>query len=172
MVESSKIKNRIQQYLTGSVMDIGRGDQTVVEGAFGVDGRVFPCVSHVTSNLYNLPSQLPDKIETFDCVSSSHTLEHLPDAYRCVFEWSQFVKPGGYFILYLPEGGAYDNYSNPEHFHDTTHKQFEFWFKRAFCGEALTFTGLPYSAPKFILSESGLDLQENSYSFYLVAKKL
>jgi SAM-dependent methyltransferase len=172
MVESHKIIDKIEEYLQGSVMDIGCGDDTVILGAFGVDGRVSPCVSHVTDNLYDLPSQLPNLVETFDCVFSSHTLEHLPDAYRCVSEWSQFVKPGGYFILYLPEGGAYDNYSNPEHFHDTTYTQFTFWFRRAFCGEALTFTGLLYAAPKFILSESGLDVGENSYSFYLVAKKL
>jgi len=172
MVESHKIVDKLQNYLQGSVMDIGCGDEAVVPSAFGVDGRVFPCVSHVTDNLYDLPSQLPNLVETFDCVFSSHTLEHLPDAYRCVSEWSQFVKPGGYFILYLPEGGAYDNYSNPEHFHDTTYTQFTFWFRRAFCGEALTFTGLLYAAPKFILSESGLDVGENSYSFYLVAKKL
>lgn len=172
MVESSKIRDRIQQYLSGSVMDIGCGDETIIPGAYGVDGRSFPCVQHLTNDLYNLPGQLPNLVNTFDCVFSSHTLEHLPDAYRCVSEWSQFAKSGGYFILYLPEGGAYDNYSNPEHFHDTRHDQFLFWFKRAFCGEALTFTGLPYSPAKFILSETGLDLGDNRYSFYLVAKKL
>lgn len=172
MVESHKIVARLQNYLQGLVMDIGCGEEAVVPGAFGVDGRPFPCVFHATNNLYDLPSQLPHLLGTFDCVFSSHTLEHLPDSYKCVSEWSEFLKPGGYLILYLPEGSAYDNYSNPEHFHDTTHKQFEFWFRRAFCGEALTFTGAAYSPPKFILVESGLDLGENRYSFYLVAKKI
>jgi SAM-dependent methyltransferase len=172
MVESHKIVDKIEEFLQGSVMDIGCGDDTVIPGAFGVDGRVFPCVAHVTDSLYDLPNQIPNKIGQFDCVFSSHTLEHLPDAYRCVSEWSEFVKPGGYFILYLPDGTAYDNYSNPEHFHDTTYSQFTFWFRRSFCGEALTFTGLPYALPKFELIKSGLDIGDSRYSFYIVAKKL
>jgi len=172
MVEATKIKHKIEKYLVGEVMDIGCGDESIVPNSFGVDGRVFPCVSHATDNLYDLPSQLPNKIGSFDCVFSSHTLEHLPDSYRCINEWSEFVKPGGYFILYLPDGEAYNNYENPEHFHDTRYEPFIFWFKRAFCGEAKNFKGHAYSPAKFNLLESGQDKGPDKYSFYLVAKKL
>lgn len=171
-VESHKIKDKIINYLSGNVIEIGCGDETVIDGVFGIDGRVFPCVSFVTDNLYDLPKQIPDKVGQFDCCFSSHTLEHLPDSYRCISEWSQFVKPGGYFILYLPDGKYYDNYENQEHFHDTTHFQFLFWFKRAFCGEALNFKGEKYSAPVFNLIEDGSDYGDNRYSFYLVAQKI
>ena len=172
MFEALKIKEKIQQYLVGEVMDIGCGDTPITEDAYGVDGRVFPCVKFYTDNLYDLPVQIKHRVGKFDCVFSSHVLEHLPDSYRCVNEWSEFVRPGGYFILYLPEGGAYDNFSNPEHFHDTRYQQFVFWFKRAFCGEALNFKGKPYASPKFILVESGLDVGDDRYSFYLVGKKI
>lgn len=170
--ESAKIKHKIEKYLDGDVIEIGCGDEPVKEGVFGIDGRDFPCVKYRTTDLYNLPEQLHERLGMFDCCFSSHVLEHLPDSFRCVLEWSQFVKKDGYFILYLPEGSAYDNFANPEHFHDTRYEQFLFWFKRTFCGEALNFTGLPYFHPLFELIESGLDVGENRYSFYLVAKKI
>ena len=171
-VESHKIKDKINQYLKGNIIEIGCGDATIIDGVFGIDGRDFPCVGYLTNNLYNLPKQIPDKLNSFDCCFSSHVLEHLPDSYRCIYEWSQFLKINGYFILYLPDGEHYDNYENREHFHDTTHKQFVFWFKRAFCGEALNFKGEQYELPKFELIEDGKDIGDNRYSFYLVAKKI
>ena len=171
-VESHKIKDKIIDYLKGSVIEIGCGDETIIDGVFGVDGRKFPCVNFVTDNLYDLPIQLLSRVNSFDCCFSSHTLEHLPDSYRCIIEWSEFVKPNGYFVLYLPDGEYYDNYENREHFHDTTYKQFLFWFKRTFCGEALNFKGEQYQKPLFELIEHGQDVGDNRYSFYLVAKKI
>lgn len=168
-VESHKIVDKVKQYLTGSVMDIGCGDETVIPDAFGVDGRDFPCVKLRVDSLYGLPER---SIGVFDTVFSSHTLEHLPDMYRAIKEWSEFVKPNGYFILYLPDGRYYNNYENQEHFHDTTYDQFLFWFKRAFCGEAKNFKGEQYAKPIFELIESGQDIGDDRYSFYIVARKL
>ena len=171
-MEIHKILDRINKYLSGNIADIGCGEGTVIPGAYGIDGRDFPCVSYRTDNLYGLPAQLPDKLESFDCVVSSHTLEHLPDSYRAIFEWRCFCKKGGYFILYLPDGKYYDNFENQEHFHDFTYSQFVFWFKRAFCGEAKNFKGQQYSEALFELIESGVDYGENRYSFYIVAKRI
>lgn len=173
MPESHKILPKIQQYLTGSVLEIGCGDECVVPHAFGIDGREFPCVDYLTDNLYGLPEQIPEHLGKYDCVFSSHVLEHLPDAYSCVLEWSEFCKQGGYFILYLPDGDYYNNEENREHFHDTKYEPFMMWFRRAFCGEGLNFKGHQYGHPIFDLVESGQDVKEdNHYSFYLVAKKL
>lgn len=172
-VESHKIKDKISQYLERPICEIGCGSETIIDGVFGIDGRDFPCVSFLTDNLYSLPNQLEDKIGYFTTVFSSHTLEHLPDAYRCVEEWGMLCKKGGYFILYLPDGDYYNNYENEEHFHDTKYETFLMWFKRAFCGDAKNFKGEQYASPMFELIESGQDVTEkNHYSFYIVALKL
>jgi len=170
--ESAKIREKISKYLVGKVVDIGCGDDLICSSAFGIDGRVFPHVKKVTSSLYDLDNQLPELLEAFDCCFSSHVLEHLPDHFRAILEWSKFVKKGGYFILYLPDGNHYPNKQNPEHFHDTKHEDFLFWFRRTFCGEALNFTGHSYFLPYYEIVEDGLDIGDDRYSFYLVAKKL
>ena len=170
--ESKKIFPKIEKYLVGNVVDIGCGDEPVKEGVVGIDGRSFPCVSIQTSSLYNLDTQFPELVDSFDCCFSSHVLEHLPDSFRAILEWSKLVKQGGYFILYLPDGNYYNNRENPEHFHDMKYAEFMFWFRRTFCGEALNFTGKPYFLPYFEIIEEGQDIGPDKYSFYLVAKKL
>ena len=169
-VEALKIKDKIQKYLGATVMDIGCGDECIVDYAYGVDGRDFPCVTWTTDNLYD---KMPKLDSYFDTVFSSHCLEHLPDAYRCIDVWGRFCKRDGYFILYLPDGDYYNNEENVEHFHDTKYAPFMMWFRRAFCGEAKNFKGEQYAPPMFELIESGQDVEkENHYSFFLVAKKL
>ena len=170
--ESAKIREKIEKYLIGEVLDIGCGDELICPQAVGIDGRDFPHVQKRTSSLYDLDTKFPELLETFDCCFSSHVLEHLPDHFRAILEWSKLLKKEGYFILYLPDGNYYPNKENPEHFHDTKYEDFMFWFRRTFCGEALNFTGHPYFLPYFEIIESGLDVGENRYSFYLVAKKL
>jgi len=170
--ESKKILPKIEKYLIGEIVEVGCGDEPVKDGVFGIDGRNFPHVNLLTNNLYDIDVRNPELVNKFDCCFSSHVLEHLPDSYRAIMEWSGLVKKEGYFILYLPDGDYYPNKQNPEHFHDTKYEDFMFWFKRTFCGEALNFTGKPYFAPYFQLIESGQDVGEDRYSFYLVAKKL
>jgi len=170
--ESKKILPKIEKYLIGEIVEVGCGDEPVKDGVFGIDGRNFPHVNLLTNNLYDIDVRNPELVNKFDCCFSSHVLEHLPDSYRAIMEWSGLVKKEGYFILYLPDGDYYPNKQNPEHFHDTKYEDFMFWFKRTFCGEALNFTGKPYFAPYFQLIESGQDVGEGRYSFYLVAKKL
>lgn len=170
--ESAKIRERIAKYLVGEVVDIGCGDELVCPHAVGIDGRVFPHVQKTTTSLYDLDTKFPELLESFDCCFSSHVLEHLPDHFRAILEWSKLLKSGGYFILYLPDGNHYKNKENPEHFHDTKYEDFIFWFRRTFCGEAINFTGHPYFLPYFEIIEEGLDIGDNKYSFYLVAKKL
>lgn len=172
MGEEIKIKPVIEKYLTGSILDIGCGDSKITPEAYGIDGRNLPGVDFVVDGLYNLFIPLRHLENRFDCVFSSHCLEHLPDSFRAIKEWSFFCNNGGYFILYLPDGRYYNNYENPEHFHNTEYESFIFWFKQTFCGGAKNFKGEQYAKPIFELLESGMDIGENKYSFYLVAKKL
>jgi ADP-heptose:LPS heptosyltransferase len=60
--------------------------------------------------------------QQFDCVFSSHTLEHIEDYKAALLEWWRLVKPGGTLILYLPDRELYPHIgepgANPDHKHD------------------------------------------------------
>jgi SAM-dependent methyltransferase len=172
--ETDKIKDKIAKYLGEYPMDIGCGDTKVSENAFGIDGRAFPHVDFVIDGLYGLPEKLKLKhmVGNMTSVFSSHCVEHLPDMYRAIKEWGEFIQYGGYLILYLPHGAAYKNMDNPEHFHDTHYEQFLFWFKQTWCGGAKNYKGEQYAPAVYELIEHGLDIGEDRYSFFLVAKKL
>ncbi len=170
--ETEKIYPIIEKYLGEKPIDIACGDAKVREDAFGIDGRDFPCVNYRTNTLYGLPEVMPFLKETFSSLYSGHTLEHLHDHYRAIVEWSFFLEKGGHIILYLPDGRYYSNTENLEHLHDTEYEKFLFWFKRVFCGEAKNYKGEQYATPLYELVESGLDVGEDRYSFFIVAQKL
>jgi predicted SAM-dependent methyltransferase len=170
--ETDKIKDKIAKYLGDSPMDIGCGNTKVAENAFAIDGREFPHVDFVVDGLYGLPDKLPTHIKTHSSLFVSHVLEHLPDMYRAIDEWGEFIKKDAYLIIQLPEGSIYANVENKEHFHDTMYEQFLFWFRRTWCGEALNYKGEQYAPAVYELIEHGLDIGEDRYSFFLVAKKL
>jgi predicted SAM-dependent methyltransferase len=169
--ETDKIRERVLPYLNGFVIDIGFGGTKVVPEAFAIDGRQLEGVHHITDNLYTLHEQLYSKIPLADVVYSSHTLEHLSDHYGAILSWTQLIKQGGYLVLYLPQAGAYNNYENPEHMVNTNYEDFMFWFRRTWAGEGKDFRGNNFKAIYEVV-ESGLDVGEDRYSFYLVAKKL
>lgn len=173
MNETSKIRDRVAKYTVGRGIDVGCYDCKVTSECFGIDGREVDGVNLVTNNLYHLPKQLPHLVGNRDFLFSSHCLEHLHDSYRAIFEWAQFIKSGGYLILYLPEGTRYKNIQNEEHLQDTRYGSFIMWFERVFCGTGKNFKGEQYLEPIFNLVEHGIDPEEEDlYSFYLVAKKI
>jgi hypothetical protein len=171
MSESEKIKETVDKYLRGFVIDIGSAGSPITPTAFCIDGREFMNVNHVTDDLYSLPEQLHGKIPKADCLFSSHCLEHLLDDYQAILSWSKLIAKGGYFILYLPEAGAYDSYNNEEHMKNYNYKDFMFFFERSFCGTGRDFRG-NFLTPIFRVIESGLDIGDDRYSFYLVCEKL
>jgi SAM-dependent methyltransferase len=172
MSEASKIKPKIEKYLQGEILDIGCGDQKITPDAIGVDARPLPGVD-IVSDWENMLLNLKDKYgsywQQYDVVFSSHFLEHIPDQYGAIEEWAYLLKRGGYFILYLPDGRYYNNQDNPEHMIDMKYDDFMFWFKRSFCGEGKDYRG-GEMLKTFELVEHGLDIGEDRYSFYVVAR--
>lgn len=156
--ETAKIRDRVSKYLSGRIMDIGCGAEIVKPGAFGIDARVFPHTKYVTNSLYELPERLVDEVGTFDCVFSSHTLEHLPDDVRALREWSKFLKVGGFLVLYLPDDDYYDNSSNPEHLQIYRFEDFIDRFGKRF--------------DDLRVVEQGRDVGHDRYSFYVVFEKI
>lgn len=112
--ESSKIRWELVPYMLGDALDIGCGAFKVFPKFTGVDnghhwGRQQEAIHCETAEkLPMLASQ------SWDCVYSSHLLEHIKNWKGALKEWWRLVKPGGYLCLYLPHADLYPRCTNRE----------------------------------------------------------
>lgn len=165
--ESEKIYPKIKDYLHGVIYDIGCGNHKITPDAIGIDGRDLDGVDIVQDGL-NMIGKGEHLVA--DVVFSSHVLEHCLDDYKTIMDWYGMLKNGGLLILYLPDDNFYDSYENQEHIRNYRHDDFVMFFERAFCGKSKTFEGK--NNPKYFeIIEHGLDVGDDKYSFFLVAKK-
>jgi SAM-dependent methyltransferase len=88
----------LQTYFTGSVLDIGCGPDLVVPTARPFDQE------HGDAN--RVGDYFPS--ESFDCVHSSHCLEHMRDIPAALASWWSLVKPGGYLVVVVPHEDLYE----------------------------------------------------------------
>ena len=100
----------MDKYFSGEVLDIGCGDNLVVPTALPFDKK--------QGDAQNILNHL--KPSTFDCVHSSHSLEHMEDVPKALGQWWQLVKPGGVMIIVVPdedlyEQGVWPSLFNQEH---------------------------------------------------------
>lgn len=166
--EADKVRDlpEVMKYVTGTILDLGCGDDKITPEAIGYDGRALPGVNIVQDDPYDLST-----VDWVDTVFSSHFLEHLANPYEAIVEWAGCINQGGHLVLYLPDGRHYNNNDNPEHLFDWNHDNFVFWIKRSFCGEGKDFKG--EHLPKLMeLVDHGMDLRENCYSFYVILRIL
>jgi SAM-dependent methyltransferase len=97
-------------FMSGKVLDIGCGDDLCVPHAIPFDqeqGDANEILKHLAP-------------ETFDCVHSSHCLEHVFDPAHCLKDWWSLVKPGGFLVTVVPdedfyEQGNWPSLFNPDH---------------------------------------------------------
>lgn len=170
--ETEKIYPIVEKYLSGKIVDIGAGGHKITPDAIAVDARSCDGTNIILGDpnmIYHL-SKIPE-LSNADCVFSSHTLEHLVDDYAAIWDWGKLLKPGGYFILYLPDGRLYSNEKNEEHCRDYTYDNFMLFFKRCFCGEGKNYYG-ETNTPIFTIVESNVHFKPDCYSFYLISKKI
>lgn len=88
----------IQRCFAGSVLDIGCGNDPVVPHAQPFD-RQHGDAGHILH--YLAPGQ-------FDCVHSSHCLEHMADIPGSLAQWWALVRPGGFMVLVVPHEDLYE----------------------------------------------------------------
>jgi SAM-dependent methyltransferase len=88
-----------ERFLRGRVLDIGCGDDLVVPQAEPFD--------RPQGDANRITEFLPPGI-MYDCVHSSHCLEHTHDVPRALREWWSLVKPGGYLIIVVPHEDLYE----------------------------------------------------------------
>ncbi|MEC9423721.1 MAG: methyltransferase domain-containing protein [Nitrospinota bacterium] len=85
-------------YFSGKVLDIVCGDNLVVSNAVPFDkeqGDAQEILNYLEPN-------------TFDCVHSSHSLEHMSDVPKALGQWWQLVKPGGTMVIVVPDEDLYE----------------------------------------------------------------
>jgi SAM-dependent methyltransferase len=99
-------KRFAERYIVGEVIDIGAGADGI-----GAHRNQFPKITSVRD--WDLPdgdamlmASVPDN--TYDCVHSSHCLEHMVDATLAMQNWIRIAKPGGYVVVLVPEEDLYE----------------------------------------------------------------
>lgn len=124
MNESSKSKQYFTpqegQLLQGRVLDIGAGADPVKPGAVVFDQAQGDA---------NLITAFPP--ESFDCVYSSHCLEHMHDPVKTLDNWWSLVKPGGVLFVIVPDEDLYEQGSFPSRFNDDHKNTFTISKKRS-----------------------------------------
>lgn len=86
------------KFLRGRVLDIGAGGDVVCSWAESFDQE-------------NGNANTIDKYferNTFDCVHSSHCLEHMIDPVSALAGWWSILKPGGFLIIVVPDEDLYE----------------------------------------------------------------
>lgn len=99
-----------RRYFSGRVIDIGCGSDLVVPHAVPFDlaqGDAQWLLDHFEP-------------ESFDCVHSSHCLEHMKNVEISLRNWWALVNPGGYLVIVVPdedlyEQGIWPSIFNPDH---------------------------------------------------------
>jgi SAM-dependent methyltransferase len=164
MNEASKT-NRIRsddfkrRYFSGRVIDIGCGGDVVVPHAIPFD--------RPQGDAQWILDQFEP--ESFDCVHSSHCLEHMENVLIALCNWWALVKPGGYLVLVVPDADLYEQGIWPSIF-NTDHKATftlgnpKGWGKPSYNTEALV-SDLPGSE---IIDAR---VQDNGYGYNLMLSR-
>ena len=94
------------RWLVGRVLDVGCGPDPMKKEDWAKITEVVP-YDVVFGNKDG--QYLPEiKDAEFDCVHSSHCLEHLKDARSALTNWLRVIKPGGYIVCTVPEEYLYE----------------------------------------------------------------
>ena len=123
-LKTNKIRNKkfFSDYFQGDILDIGGGTTPVIPSA-----QIFDLqhgdAQHILKYL---------EPESFDCVHSSHCLEHIEDVSLAISQWWSLVKVGGYLILVVPdedlyEQGVWPSMFNSDHKHTFTISKTNSW---------------------------------------------
>jgi SAM-dependent methyltransferase len=167
--ESAKVAFELVPYFHGRCLDLGCGPRKVLpsDKIIGVDSNKDWGLFGVRANP-DVEADVTDlgifADESFDCVFSSHTLEHIEDYKAALAEWWRVVKPGGVLILYLPHADWYPNIgmpgANPDHVHD---------FRNADVEAAMR--AVAEDATGWMLERDEVRSEGNEYSFLQVYRK-
>lgn len=105
----ARLRNNDYSYLTGSVLDIGCGDDPIKLSSTDVV-RAWDVKDGDAQYLHSIPD------ETHDAVFSSHCLEHLVHVPTALKNWSRVLKKGGRMLIYVPSWTFYERRQWPSRY--------------------------------------------------------
>ena len=141
MNESSKSKRWFsdaqRDAIAGRVLDIGAGSDPVVSDAVVFD------LAHGDAN--RITAFEPG---SFDCVYSSHCLEHMHDPAASLLNWWSLVRPGGILFLIVPDEDLYEQGVFPSRFNEDHKSTFTLGKKRSWSSRSFNVFDLCAGLPE------------------------
>lgn len=139
--------------LRESVMDIGAGKDPIVAHA-----DVFDLAQGDANHITRYISR------RYDCVYSSHCLEHMRDPSAALLEWWELVKPGGWLFFFVPDEDLYEQGVFPSRFNNDHKFTFTLAKKRSWSPVSVNVFELIRGLPKaeivsIALNDIGYDRQ-------------
>ena len=165
MKESSKT-NQIRPeeffntYLKGKVIDIGGGSDAVTENA-----EVFDLEHGDAQHILKYKHK-----ESYDCVYSSHCLEHMQDVPLALSKWWKLVKPEGYMIIVVPQEDLYEQKIWPSVFADEHLATFRLQTEKSWSPASYDIFDLAQNLPNSSIISA--ELQDLNYDYSLLGKRL
>jgi SAM-dependent methyltransferase len=101
-------QNFINQYFKGNVIDIGGGQDPVTPSA-----KVFDLKDGDAQHILKYEAS-----ESYDCVNSSHCLEHMKNVPEALSGWWELVKKNGYMVITVPHEDLYEQKIWPSMFNN------------------------------------------------------
>ncbi len=140
MNESSKSKRWFDDaqrgVLVGRVLDIGAGADPVTPDAVVFD--------QPQGDANRITAFAPG---SFDCVYSSHCLEHMHDPAATLANWWSLVKPGGHLFLIVPDEDLYEQGVFPSRFNEDHKSSFTIGKKRSWSPRSFNVFALCAALP-------------------------
>lgn len=115
--EVKKCRHRLISLCRGAGLDLGCGDEKIVESAVGID--IGGKAADINLDLSANDSLAMFSDNYFDYVFSSHCLEDFEYTEAILKQWWRIIKPGGHLMLYCPDPDYYPRVGtagcNPNH---------------------------------------------------------
>ena len=148
-----------KKYLSGKVIDIGGSGDPVCPWA-----EVFDLEQGDANRISDFHES-----ETYDCVHSSHCLEHMFDPQRAITDWWALVKKGGYLITVVPHEDLYEQKIWPSAFNSDHKATFRLGGTKSWSPVSYDLESLCKNLPGGRLIS--LEIQDDNYDHDLIFPK-
>jgi SAM-dependent methyltransferase len=149
----------LNTYLLDPILDIGPGRDKIRESAIGFD-------------VEDGDAQFIDNYisEKFQCVFSSHCLEHMVDPQDALRRWAKLVNKGGHLIIVVPDEDLYEQGHFPSIFNSDHKSTFTLSKAQSWSPTSVNVNEIANWLPNFSIVYCAL--QDNGYRRELQSFKL
>lgn len=104
--------------------------------------------------------------DEFDCVHSSHCLEHLDDPAEALTNWFRVLRPGGFLVVTIPDEDLYEQGMKFPHFNLDHQWTFTIWKESSWSQKSINIMDLTRSLGRYAAIES-IRLEDSGYRYDL-----